>query len=154
MRKMVDIRPRLDSPEVRELVNQLEYPLSIREAKTTQILAEYRENPDQPILGVESEGELLALIGLRRITATAAVIRHIVVRRDCRNQGVGREMIGDICRRFSLSDLTAETDRDAVEFYRKVGFDIQSLGEKYPGTERFACRLTTEVQPANGTLRY
>jgi hypothetical protein len=57
MKRIVDIRPLLDSPVVRELVNQLEYPLNIREAKTAQILADYRENPDQPILGIDLDGE-------------------------------------------------------------------------------------------------
>ncbi|NYE04281.1 ribosomal protein S18 acetylase RimI-like enzyme [Bacillus niacini] len=33
----------------------------------------------------------------------------------------------------------AETDSDAVEFYRKYGFKITSLGEKYPGVERLLC---------------
>lgn len=32
--------------------------------------------------------------------------------------------------------ITAETDHDAIAFYRRYGFEIQSLGEKYPGVER------------------
>ena len=141
MRRVVDIRPILETPEVRELVNQLEYPLDIREAKTSQILGEYRDHPDQPVLGVESEGELLTLIGLRLVKPHHAVIRHIVVRRDWRKRGLGREMVMEVCKMFSLASLTAETDRDAVEFYRTVGFEIRSLGEKYPGVERFECTL-------------
>lgn len=141
MRGLVDVRRRLDSPEVRELVNQIEYPADAREAKTEQILAEYRRNPDQPILGLESEGELVALIGLRLTTPTDAVIRHIVVRRDRRRRGLGREMIEAVCRRLSLMSLTAETDGDAAGFYRKFGFEVVSLGEKHPGVERFACKM-------------
>jgi len=143
MRRMVDVRPLLESREVRELVNQLEYPLDMRGAKTAQILAEYRDHSDQPLLGIESEGELACLIGLRIIEPHHAVIRHIVVRRDWRKQGLGQQMVMDVCKIFSLATLTAETDHDAVEFYRTVGFEIQSLGEKYPGVERFECRLTT-----------
>lgn len=44
--------------------------------------------------------------------------------------------------KFVLEDylvVSAETDADAVEFYRKYGFKIKSLGEKYPGVERFLC---------------
>ena len=37
--------------------------------------------------------------------------------------------------------ITAETDRDAVEFYWSSGFKVTSLGEKYPGVERFLCEL-------------
>jgi ribosomal protein S18 acetylase RimI-like enzyme len=37
----------------------------------------------------------------------------------------------------------AETDEEAVEFYRNIGFSIQSLGEKYPGVDRFKCTFLT-----------
>lgn len=143
---MVDLHCRLGSETVRDLLDQLEYPEKIRQAKTAQILAEYRDHPDQPILGIESEGELVALIGLRLDPPCDAIIRHIVVRRDRRGLGLGHEMVTSVCQMFSLKGLAAETDRDAVEFYRAVGFEIESLGEKYPGTERFLCRRKTKRQ--------
>lgn len=37
--------------------------------------------------------------------------------------------------------IYTETDNDAVDFYRKYGFEITSLGEKYPGVERFLCEF-------------
>ena len=138
---MVEIRDRLNSAEVRDLVNQLEYPLEIREIKTTQILREYHERSDQPILGVESNGELVGFIGLRLQPSDGAVIGHIAVRRDHRGQGIGRQMINQVCSAYGLSVIFAETDHDAVEFYHKVGFAVESRGEKYPGIERFACKL-------------
>jgi O-antigen ligase/ribosomal protein S18 acetylase RimI-like enzyme len=140
-RRMVSIRTRLDSPEVRELVNQLECPADIREAKTAEILAEYRQHPDQRILGLESEGKLVGLIGLRRATLTEVVIGHIVVRRDWPRLGLGREIIANVCRMYPSANIVAETDRDAVEFYRNLGFEIKSVGEQYPGVERFRCAL-------------
>ena len=146
---MCDIRGRLGSEEVRELVRQLEYPREIREVKTAQILNEYREDPSQPILGAESNGELVGFIGLRLQPPDGAVIRHIAVRRDHRGRGVGRQMISQVCSTYGLRVVLAETDHDAVEFYRKVGFAVASLGERYPGTERFACTLErTLEQPA------
>ena len=53
MIEMVDIRNRLSFAEVRDLVDQLEYPIEIRQAKTAEILKEYQEHPDEPIFGVE-----------------------------------------------------------------------------------------------------
>ncbi len=146
MFNMVDIRNRLSSAEVRDLVGQLEYPLEIREAKTTQILREYLECLDQPIFGAESNGELVGFIGLRLQPPDGAVIRHIAVRHDHRGQGIGRQMILHVCTAFGLSVIFAETDHDAVGFYRKIGFTVESLGEKYPGIERFACKLERSVQ--------
>jgi len=146
MIEMVDIRNRLSSAEVRDLVDQLEYALNIRVVKTTQILREYQECLDQPILGVESNGELVGFIGLRLQPPDGAVIRHIAVRHDHRGQGIGRQMILRVCTRYGLNVIFAETDHDGVEFYRKVGFAVESLGEKYPGIERFACKLERSVQ--------
>ncbi|MDN4071264.1 hypothetical protein NYE70_06050 [Paenibacillus sp. FSL R5-0407] len=44
----------------------------------------------------------------------------------------------------SIRRIDAETDMDAVDFYRKIGFQIIRLGEKYPGIERFKCILTKD----------
>jgi ribosomal protein S18 acetylase RimI-like enzyme len=40
-----------------------------------------------------------------------------------------------------LGTLEAETDSEALAFYRRIGFRVESLGEKYPGVERFRCVL-------------
>lgn len=37
--------------------------------------------------------------------------------------------------------IVAETDRSALGFYLALGFGVTSLGEKYPGVERFRVRL-------------
>ena len=55
-------------------------------------------------------------------------------------RGVGRLLIREAIARAGAEALLAETDRDAVDFYVRCGFSIASLGEKYPGVERFACR--------------
>ncbi len=49
-------------------------------------------------------------------------------------------MLAQLVHQEGLLHLQAETDRDAVGFYGKAGFTVTSLGEKYPGVERFACR--------------
>ncbi len=146
MIELVDIRNRLSSTEVRDLVEQLEYPLEMRDTKTAQILREYHEHPDQPMLGVEAKGELIGFIGLRLEPEHRAVIRHIAVRRDHRRQGIGKQIITQVCDTYRLGVVFAETDHDAVDFYRKVGFVVESLGEKYPGIERFSCKLERAVQ--------
>lgn len=40
--------------------------------------------------------------------------------------------------------IVAETDDEAVDFYRRYGFFITSLGEKYPGVERFLCQYNKQ----------
>jgi hypothetical protein len=48
-------------------------------------------------------------------------------------------MIKFICEQHDLHLLFAETDMDTVQFYKKYGSKIFSLGEKFPGVERFRC---------------
>ena len=124
-----------------ELLLALGYPADIAASKAQRIIAEYQANPQQPILGAERSHVLLGLIGLRLEDGNWATIRHLVVHPRHRSQGVGRAMIRTVCEMFPLDMLTAQTDRDAVEFYRGCGFRIRSLGEVYPGTERFECLL-------------
>lgn len=138
---LTDMSSRLGTREVRELLLQLEYPDEIRESKTDQIIAEYREHPERPILGGAAQGKLVGLIGLALQPGASAIIRHIVVRRDHRRSGIGKALIDAVCSKYFLGEISAETDRDAVDFYRRCGFHIESLGEKYPGTERFWCTL-------------
>jgi ribosomal protein S18 acetylase RimI-like enzyme len=54
---------------------------------------------------------------------------------------VGRQLVRGVGARFPGATLEAETDGDAVGFYRRIGFGIESLGEKYPGRARFRCVL-------------
>ena len=68
-------------------------------------------------------------------------IKHIAVSRNARGNGIGSKMIQFICKKYKLEFISAETDKDAVEFYQRYGFKITSLGEKYPGVERFWCEL-------------
>lgn len=81
-------------------------------------------------------------IGLAVFERTGEVrftILIITVRRERRNQGVGRLLIDHLIRAEGDPIIEAETDGDAVGFYHSLGFRIRSLGEKYPGIERFRC---------------
>ena len=66
-------------------------------------------------------------------------IRHIAVDPERRHQSIGREMIREIERLHKPSALFLETDDSAVGFYRRCGFSVKSLGEKYPGVVRYYC---------------
>lgn len=67
------------------------------------------------------------------------VLRAIAVKAAHRRAGVGRRLVQEAIARSDAAVVHAETDYDAVDFYSRLGFSITSLGEKYPGVERFAC---------------
>ncbi|MFC8178622.1 GNAT family N-acetyltransferase [Rhodococcus sp. NPDC057297] len=66
------------------------------------------------------------------------VLRHIAVDGDVRHRGTGRSMVTALRAHYPSLAVVAETDSESVGFYRALGFDVRSLGEKYPGVERFA----------------
>lgn len=81
----------------------------------------------------ESSGdEFFACIGMAFLEEGICEIRHIAVSPEQRGKKIASGMIDAICQLY-------QPDRQAVEFYRKYGFSIASLGEKYPGVERFRC---------------
>ena len=83
--------------------------------------------------------DVLGLIGLRRTGGDSGEITHIAVDPRRRLHGVGQHMVAEVRRIESLRILVAETDSDAVGFYRRCGFEVAHLGEKYPGVDRFLC---------------
>ncbi|MDM5462900.1 GNAT family N-acetyltransferase [Bacillus cereus] len=83
-------------------------------------------------------------IGIALIDTNRARICHIAVDEKYRNHGIALQMIKEIVRKYELTYIEAETDREAVGFYKRCNFKIESLGEKYPGIERFYCYLENE----------
>ena len=67
----------------------------------------------------------------------------IAVEKSARRQGIGTFMIRQVMETCSLQTVFAETDDDAVEFYRKNGFSVEKHKETYAGEPvvRYACRL-------------
>ncbi|WP_161497064.1 GNAT family N-acetyltransferase [Pradoshia eiseniae] len=102
---------------------------------------DYRQIPNRKLFGCQKDSQLIGCIGGEQNSDTF-IIRHIAVTQEKRGCGVGSSMIQFILNDPSIKTVIAETDKEAVSFYRKFGFHITSLGEKYPGVERFACQYT------------
>lgn len=56
-----------------------------------------------------------------------------------REKGIGKNILKLLQSKFSLRHIIAETDDDAIGFYKSCGFDIENLGELYPNTIRYRC---------------
>jgi ribosomal protein S18 acetylase RimI-like enzyme len=139
----VGLAPWLDTSELRELMLPLigwrGEPERDRVA-VEEAIERYACQTNLFPYGVVREGKLAGMIGIEA-NNRHGIIRHIVVAPLWRRCGIGQLMIDEAAAFLGLSVLEAETDADAVNFYRACGFAIRSLGEKYPGTERFLCRL-------------
>jgi ribosomal protein S18 acetylase RimI-like enzyme len=120
---------------VQELLSYAVFPDPDR---LTETVAQYRNDPDLRLYGLEEDGVLIGLIGYA-LAGNRLDIRHLAVEPEFRRQGYGRGLILEAIAKEQPDWVAAETDEEAVEFYRNIGFTIVSLGERFPGAERFLC---------------
>ena len=71
-------------------------------------------------------------------------IMGIAVDVSARGKGIGSYMINQVINNYGLLSVYAETDNDAVGFYRSSGFNIMEFSETYDGAivVRYKCELT------------
>lgn len=117
-------------------------------AKLDAIVERYRSDSNLTMLGCSMNGRLAGCAGVDLKAPGKTVLLHLAVDPLYRGQGVGRKMIGELMVQLSIRLLEAETDGDAVGFYRNCGFFIESLGEKYPGVVRYRCTLAGDAPVA------
>lgn len=131
-----DMKSRLHEAEVQQLIEMSVFPDPDHVSRTIE---QYRTSGEMRMMGYESEGQLVGIVGYRIEESDRMILRHIAVLPEVRGAGFGRGMIMELLHQFNPVSIEAETDEEAVEFYRSIGFRIESIGEKTPGTERFLC---------------
>ena len=130
---MKEVNSETIHPTIRKLLS-----FATSDFKVDQEYESYLVSLNRQLYGFELEGETVGCIGIEVISLIECEIKHIAVSSVQRGKGIGSKMINHITEQYPL--ISAETDNDAVGFYRDFGFDITSLGEKYPGVERFLCK--------------
>lgn len=130
-----------DIPELVELLSYSIVPAPEPE-ELEQIVEEYRTNPSCRIYALAYEDEWIGIIGYEKQGNGVIEIRHISVHPGMRGSGFGRGLILELIGvEEDAKELYAvTTDEIAVDFFRNIGFTIESIGELYPGIERFRCR--------------
>lgn len=109
----------------------------------------YRERMEQILQDKSSfiyfcfQDDIMCGIISLRILKNQSEILGIAVSQDYQQQGVGSFMVRQIIKDKQILKLYAETDDEAVEFYRKCGFDIHAKNKKYGNKNiiRYDCFL-------------
>lgn len=104
-----------------------------------QALAFYEQNEQAELLAYIEQGEMLGVVGFKPSGEKEITITHIAVDPGSRGLGYGRGMLLDLMVRERPERVIAETDEEAVDFYRSVGFSVIGLGGSSSGLERFRC---------------
>ena len=90
------------------------------------------------------QDKILGVMVVSFIEQQKIEIIGIAVDASVRGKGVGSYIINQVINNYGLLSVYAETDNDAVEFYRNNGFNIVEFSETY-GNEtvvRYKCELT------------
>ena len=62
----------------------------------------------------------------------------VAVKPEYQGQGIGSKLIDFIFDRFEVDNITAETDDDAIGFYKKYGFTVADTKVKFD-VKRYTC---------------
>ena len=88
------------------------------------------------------DGVPVGVLRLDSQNRESCTITHIATHQEWRGHGIGRKLIEFACEASGFKRLEAETDDDAVAFYKACGFAIETLGENDYGIRRYRCVLS------------
>ena len=109
-----------------------------------KILDNY-ENSQMYFIETFPEIDPTAVIAYKKEADTLEIL-DIAVDPDYRGQGLGSIMIKGMITRNCPAKVVAETDDDAVGFYRKLGFSASPFDSKW-GIVRYSLELDCANQP-------
>lgn len=119
-----------------ELTNLLQ--LAVSSKKSNEILVNAISNNDAECYVYERENKLIGVITIN-VQDNKCEITSLAVDETYQSRGIGTKLVNHIKENYYY--IIAETDDDALAFYRKQGFVIKSLGEKFPGINRYLCKI-------------
>ena len=136
---LMDIKGNLHDPRVLALLSYCQYAPT--EEKLKRLVDDFASDKDVYAFSCTQGDALAGLILLKRWQDASFEILGIAVDPFFRGRGIGTAMIHETAKHLSCAEIYAETDDDAVMFYKQCGFTVQALGEKYPGVMRYLCTL-------------
>lgn len=136
-----NIKSQLHTAAVQELLAYAVYP---DPENVRKVLEQYCTDDSLELYGLKKEDELIGLVGTSSADQGQLTVKHIAVQPEYRGQGYGRGLMLELIALLQPKTIAVETDEESVDFYRNIGFTIVSLGEKYPGVERFHCVYEVE----------
>jgi ribosomal protein S18 acetylase RimI-like enzyme len=140
---LVDLSGRQDEPAIRRVLEQSHGSTEALE----EACGHYRSG-EWAFIGLQERGAILACAGAEKLRDGTIGIRSIAVAAASRNRGLGRTLIDALAERACAKRVVAETDDDAVGFYRRCGFAVENAPPKF-GRARYWC--TREISNRTAT---
>ena len=95
------------------------------------LMEKYFSDPSVKIFVCETEGDKAGILVLKEDGFEAEIL-GIAVKMDQRKKGIGKDMVYQVMEIEHLKRITAQTDDDAIGFYRNSGFEAEKVVIEYP----------------------
>lgn len=125
MQLIEDIKDRFNTPEAFSTFLDCMYRPTWE--KFNKRALEYINSPTVSIFGYLDDQCIAAIIAIDKRQGKSAEIRGVSVHPAYRNRGIGRQLVQYACDQLALTKLYAETDDDAVDFYKHCGFQTKAF---------------------------
>ena len=136
---IIDIKGNLHDERVLGVISHSQY-IPTKE-KLNGLADKFESSEDIFAFACVCDGFVDGVIVLKRAARGKFEIKSVAVGPTRRNKGIASRLVRYAADTLKCKSIIAETDDDAVGFYRKYGFEVISFGEKYPGIVRYLCTL-------------
>lgn len=130
-----DIKEIITEPDILKLLAPSVY--NPTEERLLNRAKKYQEDENVNIYAYKEDGRYKGIV-IFKIINNLATILDIAVKPEHRGQGIGSKLIGFIFDSFNAQNITAETDDDAIGFYKKYGFAVADTKVEFD-TKRYTC---------------
>ena len=113
--------------------------------KLNKIAQKYNEDKNIYCFGSFNDNKMIGFIIIKYIDEFKYEIIDIALNPEYRKLGIGSKMIDYVIENFAIKTLYAETDNDAVNFYKKYGFAINPIN-KFEETDRYKCTWSAKYK--------
>ena len=90
----------------------------------------YQEDEETNVYVYKEDNEYKGIVVFEIFDSTATIL-DIAVNPEHQGKGIGSKLIDFIFNSFNVNNITAETDDDAIGFYKKYGFTVADTKVKF-----------------------
>ena len=123
-----DVKEIITEPHILKLLAPSVY--NPTEERLLNRAKKYQEDENANIYAYKDNGEYKGIV-VFKIENKSATILDIAVKPEYQGRGIGSKLIDFIFNSFNAQNITAETDDDAIGFYKKYGFAILKTEIKF-----------------------
>ena len=124
-----------------DFMNTLKYShYNPTQEKLEKVTKEYSQSLNVHPFGAFESNQLIGFIVIKNINEQHKdyEIIDIAVQKQYRKLGVASKLIDYVIKNFDMVSLSAETDEEAVGFYKKYGFSVK-LAHVIENVNRYRC---------------